>query len=267
MLGDISIPSSVPREVKNELYFIETTKAERTNVMSRMKWILFAVICVVVLGGLTWFAKKDSVDVSSLDPAKVVAADDKSIGDQVYGKKDAKVVVVEYGDFQCPGCGGAFPQLKTIKETYKDSIAFVFRNFPLTNIHPNALAAATAAEAAGLQGKFWEMHDKLYESQSAWSDTDSSKRTDVFAGYAQDIGLNVEQFRRDLSDPKISDKIRRDQGLAKKVGADSTPTITVGGEKVSSDVTSDLVNAKGEKLTGLIDAALKAAGVELPSRP
>ena len=95
--------------------------------MTRSRWIIFAVLCVAVLGGLVLFSKKDSVDVSNLDPAKAVSETETAIGDQVYGNKAAKVVLIEYGDFQCPGCGGAFPQLQTIKELYKDKIAFMFR--------------------------------------------------------------------------------------------------------------------------------------------
>lgn len=235
--------------------------------MTRSRWIIFVLICIVTLGGLVLFSKKDSVNVDSLDPAKAVSETATEIGDQVYGNKASEVVLIEYGDFQCPGCAGAFPQLKTIKEAYKEQIAFIFRSFPLTAIHPNSLAASTAAEAAGLQGKFWQMHDKLYENQNAWSTIDASKRTDIFAGYAQDIGLNVEQFKTDLSDPKVTAKISRDRALGNKLGVDSTPTVYLGGTKLTEEETSDLVQANGEKLMDKLDAALKAAGVEPPKRP
>lgn len=234
--------------------------------MTRSRWIIFVLICIVTLGGLVLLSKKDSVDVASLDPAKAVSETTTEIGDQVYGNKASKVVLIEYGDFQCPGCAGAFPQLKKIKETYKEQIAFIFRNFPLTAIHPNALAASTAAEAAGLQGKFWQMHDKLYENQNAWSAIDASKRTDIFAGYAQDLGLNVDQFKTDLSDPKVTAKISRDRALGNKLGVDSTPTVYLGSTKLTEEETSDLVQAEGEKLMDKLDAALKAAGVEPPKR-
>lgn len=234
--------------------------------MTRSRWIIFILICVVTLGGLILLSKKDSVNVDTVDPSKAVSETTTEIGDQVYGNKASKVVLIEYGDFQCPGCGGAYPQLKTIKETYKDQIAFIFRNFPLTAIHPNALAAATAAEAAGLQGKFWEMHNKLYENQTAWSEIDASKRTSIFTGYAEDIGLNVDQFKTDLSDPKIVAKINRDRAFGKKLNVDSTPTLYVNDSKLSSDETTDLVQASGEKLMKKLDAALKAVGVEPPKR-
>lgn len=211
-------------------------------------------------------SKKDNVDVSGQDPMKVVAGTSTSIGDHTFGKTDAKVVVTEYADFQCPACGAAHPQIKTIRELYKDTVLFVFRNFPLTTIHPNALAASTAAEAAGLQGKFWEMHDKLYETQDDWSSIDSAKRTDVFTGYAKDLGLNVEQFKTDLSDSRVSDKISRDRALATRLNVDSTPTVYVGSEKADKAVINELVQEKGEQVMKKLDAALKAAGVTPPTR-
>lgn len=234
--------------------------------MTRSRWIIFALICVATIGGLILLSKKDAVDVNDLDPSKAVSESETSIGDHVYGNKSSQVVLIEYGDFQCPGCGGAFPQLKTLKETYEGEIAFIFRNFPLTSIHPNALAASTAAEAAGLQGKFWEMHDRLYENQIAWSTIDPSKRSDVFVGYAEDIGIDAEKFKNDLSDPKIAAKISRDRAIASKLGVNSTPTLYLGNEKLSEEEVSDLIQGTGEKLRNKIGAKLKAAGVEAPKR-
>lgn len=224
------------------------------------------LVCIVTLGGLVLFSKKDSVNVNEIDPSQAVSETATAIGDQVYGDKSSKVVLIEYGDFQCPGCAAAYPNLKQIKETYKDQIAFIFRNFPLTAIHPNALAASTAAEAAGLQGKFWEMHDKLYENQDAWGTIEASKRTDIFAGYASDIGIDVNQFKEDLGDPKIAAKISRDRALGQKLNVDSTPTIYLGSTKLTDEETTDLVQKDGQKLMDKLDAALKAAGVEPPKR-
>ena len=234
--------------------------------MDRTRWIIFIVIAVVTLGGLVLLTRQEKVDVSSADPAKAVSETQSAIGDQVYGNKASEIVLIEYGDFQCPGCEGAYAQIKTIKEEYKDQIAFIFRNFPLTTIHPNALAASTAAEAAGLQGKFWEMHDKLYENQSAWSTVDASKRTGVFTGYAKDIGLDTDKFTADLKDPRISAKIRRDQAFGKKLNVDSTPTIYLGSQKLTTEETTDLVQSDGKQLRDKIDAALKKAGIEVPAQ-
>lgn len=226
--------------------------------MTRTRWIVFIAICLLALGGLAFMSKKDAVDVGSTDATKIIASTDTAIGDHVYGDKDAKVMLVEYGDFQCPGCGGAYPQLKTIKEKYKSDIAFVFRNFPLTALHPNALAAAAAAEAAGLQGKFWEMHDKLFENQDSWSSATADQRDGIFAGYAEELGVNIEQYQTDLRSKKVSEKISRDQALGRKVKVNSTPSIYIGDKLISTDTNTELIQGTGSKLMGELDGAIKA---------
>lgn len=229
--------------------------------MDRTRWIIFGVICVVLLGGLILNKKSDDVDVSKMNPSKVITSDNKNaeIPDHIFGTTSKKVVLIEYGDFQCPGCGNLYPSLHPLKEKYKDQLTFVFRNFPLTSIHPNALAAATAAEAAGLQGKWWEYHDKLYENQNAWSDADINKRTDIFIAYAKDLGLDTTMFKKDLENKKIEQKIARDQALGKKIGASSTPTLVLNGKilpQESWDTSS--------KLEAVIVAAIKASGQTIP---
>lgn len=232
--------------------------------MNKLRWIIFGVICAGMLGGLVFLANKDKKDVSQLDPSKIVASTDTEIGDHVYGNKNSQVVLFEYGDFQCPSCASAFPQIKTIKEKYKSQIAFVFRNFPLTSIHPNALSAATSAEAAGLQGKFWEMHDALYLNQTSWSNASTSDRNTIFAEYAKTTGINLDQYNNDLMSKKVVDKIARDRALAKKLDLTSTPSMLVNNQKMSDEVISNLVSGDGSKLTAEIDKALKAVGVEPP---
>ena len=201
--------------------------------MTRTRWIIFAIVTTLIIGGLFFLPKPNRVDVSNTDPAKV--EQNTATADNVYGNKDAEVVLIEYGDFQCPGCGAAFPIVKGLKEKYKDDIAFVFRHLPLTSIHPNALAAATVAEAAGKQSKFWEMHDKLYENQQAWANLSAEQRTTTFEGYAKDIGLNVDQYNNDLSSEEISRKINRDRALAGKVNATSTPTFVLNGKNLEAN--------------------------------
>ncbi len=229
--------------------------------MDRTRWIIFAAICIVLLGGLILNKKSNDVNVDKINASKVVAGDKKetSIADHVFGSTAQKTVLIEYGDFQCPGCGSLYPGLHPLKEKYKEQLTFVFRNFPLTSIHPNALAAATAAEAAGLQGKWWEYHDMLYENQNAWSGADSSKRTDIFVGYAEKLGLNTATFKKDLESDKVAQKIARDQALGKKVGATSTPTLVLDGKILEQDKWSN-----SEKLENTIRDAIKASGQTLP---
>ncbi len=229
--------------------------------MDRTRWIIFAVICVVVLGVLVVNKKSDDVNVKNINAGKVITADKKEneIPDHTFGSTANKTVLIEYGDFQCPGCGSLYPGLKPLKEKYSEQLTFVFRNFPLTSIHPNALAAATAAEAAGLQDKWWEYHDMLYENQDAWSSADTTKRTDVFVEYAKQLGLNVDTFKKDLESDKIARKISRDQALGKKIGATSTPTLVLDSKLIAQDQWSST-----EKLENTIREAIKASGQTLP---
>ena len=232
--------------------------------MTRTRWIIFSIACVLLLGILVTNSKRDSIDVSKVDPAKVIVDGDGA--DHVYGKKDAKVVLIEYGDFQCPGCGVAYTQLKTIKEQYKDQIAFVFRNFPLTTLHPNALAAATAAGAAGEQGKFWEMHNLLYENQKAWESLSVTQRGDVFIGYAKQLGLNVDTFKNDMSSKAVANKIASDRAIGARVNVDSTPTLFLGNQKLSTTIVNSVVQSDGKLLTDKLDEAIKAAGGTVPTK-
>ncbi len=139
----------------------------------------------------------------------------------------AKVTIVEFGDYQCPACGAAHPTTKQIISNYGSKINFVFRNFPLTQ-HKNAQIAAEAAEASNEQGKFWEMHDKLYENQGNWSDVNTP--LDLFIGYAKDLGLNTDKFKNDFSTNKFADKINQDESDGVALGVNSTPTFFVNGE-------------------------------------
>lgn len=223
--------------------------------MSKKAWIIFVVICVAVLGSLVYASRKDKVDVGDIDQNKIIAAStaNGNIADHVFGNKDSKVVLIEYGDFQCPACGSAYPNLKEVSEKFKDKIAFVFRNNPLTSIHPNARAGSAAAEAAGLQGKYWEMHDILYEKQNEWSAADADKRLTFFESYAEQAGIkDMAKFRTDMASKAVNSKIDYDLALGKKIPVTGTPTILLEGKKIESDVWGDV-----DKLTKTVEDALK----------
>lgn len=222
--------------------------------MSNTRWFVFAAICIAIIAGVIFFAKPTSIDVSNVDPAKIETAG--PYADHVYGNKDAKVVLIEYGDYQCPGCGSAYPNVKVVTEKYKNDVAFVFRNLPLTSIHPNALAAAAAAEAAAKQGKFWEMHGRLFEAQNSWKDAGTAQRSQIFEGYARDLGLNLDTFRTDASGDAVAEKIAYDRALARKVGAASTPTFFINGKLLEGTSWSE--TSAFEKI---ITDALAQAGV------
>lgn len=230
--------------------------------MDRNRWLIFAGLCIAIVVGLVYMSNNEKVSVDTVDAFKITT--DQAINDHVYGKKDAKVVVFEYGDFQCPGCGGAFPNLQTIKETYKDSFAFVYRHFPLSAAHPHAFAAAAVSEAAAQQGKFWEMHDLLFQSQDSWKDLTAEQRQKTFEGYARQIGLDMGKFTTDVSSEKVSKKINFDRALGVKVGVNSTPSLYVNGKAVTDEIVSDLIQQKGDKFIKLINQEITKNGGSVP---
>ncbi len=161
---------------------------------------------------------------------------------------NAKVTLVEFGDFQCPACGASFPVVEQILQTYKGKINFVFRNYPLP-IHPNAMIAAEAAEAAGAQGKYFEMYQTLYANQSEWAD--SKNPMDSYLKYAKAIGINVDKFKSDVEAKKFESKIRKDQADGDSLAVQATPTFFINGQKQTGGLPYNEFQAK-------IDQALKA---------
>ncbi len=228
--------------------------------MSKKTWIIFAVIVVVILGGLVVLSRKDSVDVSNVNQAKLqgATAADGSIADHVTDLPKSKVTLIEYGDYQCPYCGEAYPQVKKLTTDYASKITFVFRNYPLSTLHPNAKAAAAAAEAAGLQGKYWEMHDKLYESQNDWSSLATDKRTAMFVSYAKEIGVkDTNKFTADMASDRVNKKIDFDLALGNKFGVTGTPTFELNGKQVPDSESQSLISGDGTAMRTAIDNLLK----------
>lgn len=153
-------------------------------------------------------------------------------GDHISGNSDAKVTFIEYADFECPACQyyslSVLPQLK---EEMGDRVRFVFRHFPLVSIHPNAIPAGRASEAAAKQGKFQEMYSLLFANQADWSRAEDPRAT--FVTYAEQIGLNVEQFATDYNNPEAEERVRRDLRGGESIGVDSTPSFYINGKKVT----------------------------------
>jgi protein-disulfide isomerase len=228
--------------------------------VNRIGWIIFSAIIVLGLGALIVYSRlsNPSADVASVDSNSIIAASDQNgqIGDHTLGKTDSKVVLIEYGDFQCPSCGGAHPQIKEIMEEYGDRVLFIFRNFPLTSIHPNARAAAGAVEAAGLQGKYWEMHNLVFERQSDWSNLSGTERTARFTAYAEELGLDKDKFVTDLSDEAINVKISFDQALGRKADVNATPSFYLNGEKLDTATANATVQGSSTELKALLDKKL-----------
>jgi protein-disulfide isomerase len=155
--------------------------------------------------------------MSILTPA--VSADDHPAGSD-----DAPLTLVEYGDYECPHCGAAHPIVQEIQRILGPNLRFVFRNFPLSQIHPHAQRSAEAAEAAAAQGEFWGMHDLLFENQDALEDTDLLR-------YAEALSLDRERFARELSSGVYADRVRRDFRSGVKSGVNGTPTFFINGAR------------------------------------
>lgn len=210
--------------------------------MSREAKILIAILVIVVGGMIALFAfggGGSSSTSQTTDSSKLVRENSHKQG-------SGSVTMVEFGDYQCPACGAAFPNIQQIQKEYDGKVTFVFRNFPLTTIHKNAMASSSAAEAAGLQGKFWEMHDKLYSTQDTWSE--SATAADTFVGYAQELGLDVEKFKTDVASQTVKDIIAKDQQDGNDLQIQATPTIYINGQKAD--------DFQVETLRKLIDAQL-----------
>jgi len=169
----------------------------------------------------------------------------------VRGNADAKVTLEEFGDFQCPSCGVFYKELRKTEDEFGPRLQVVFREFPLQPPHAHAVLAAQAAEAAGLQDRFWEMHDKLYENQSTWTDAKDVKA--VFVDYAKEMGLDTDRFTRDLDGDGVSKRITLDGIRGHALGVNGTPTVFVNGNSVKFELYTQ------EGLRDVINKALSGA--------
>ncbi len=151
-----------------------------------------------------------------------------SASNHVRGDSTSKISVIEYGDFQCPACGAYEPIVEQLTQQYGGRVAFAFRNFPLTQVHQDAEIAAQAAEAAALQGKYWEMHDLLYQKQTEWSNESAATVVGkYFDGYAKSLGLDVTKFDADIQSSAVMSKITADVASANAAAVDHTPTFFI----------------------------------------
>jgi len=199
-----------------------------------MKYIYIIVILIVIitLGYFGFKNKKEKIVPITQDNQEEI------IGWQ-RGNLESKVKLVEWSDFQCPACYYYFSILKELDNRFGDQILFEYRNFPLKQIHRNAMMAAISTEAAGVQNKFWEMYDKLFENQKDWSNMNKTKFEQTLAGYAEEIGLDVEKFKFDLVSKEIADKVEASYKFAIKNKIDSTPTFFLNDNKINNPRTID----------------------------
>lgn len=205
---------------------------------------LFAAIIlgtiVLVVGGI--FLLSRSATPTTVDTTLLERSDSHKLA-----SSSAKVTLVEFSDYQCPACGAFYPYVKQLTTDYKDKLAFVYRNFPLTAIHQNAELAAQAAEAAGLQGKYWEMHDMLFTKQQDWGESD--KAAEMFSEYAKTLGLDEQQFTKDLNSDTVKNIVAADVADGNSLGINQTPTFYLDGTKLTNFSSyQDFMNQVKEEL-------------------
>jgi protein-disulfide isomerase len=213
---------------------------------TELKIMIPIAVVVIAIGGYFVFKSGSSTPAAPLpaaDQSKLVHANS-----YMTGNINAKVTLVEFGDYECPSCGAAYQPIKDIVNQYSSNpnFNFVFRNFPLSTVHPNADISAEAAEAAGEQGKYWQMHDLLYENQGTWGDSASPMQ--YFLKYAQQLGLNVATFQTEVTAGKFEPVIQADVADGNAVGINATPTFFVNGVPIVGDQQSDITSAIAKDL-------------------
>jgi protein-disulfide isomerase len=225
---------------------------------------MIAILAVVILafGGLvTWsMMGSQSVDYGAYDITRTVAADDANgeIGDHVKGNPDAKVIIVEWGDFSCSHCAASNPTFMKIARDYGDKIGWIHRNFPLGG-YPNSLSVASAVEAAGWQGYYWEMAEAIFANQATWFNASESTRVDIYAEIFKRAvpDGDVDRMKSDMTDRRIAKKIDFDKNLGKIADIKGTPALFCDGELINGEIFGDET-----KFRQFINDKLVAAGEE-----
>ncbi len=227
-----------------------------------LPFLIIGTVLVIAVVAAFYLKRSASTPVTppTPTPASPVASNGTSTNNETtpemganpphtHGPADAPVTLEEFGDFECPPCGMLHPVLQTMEKEFGLRLRIVFREFPLVPTHVHALAAARTAEAAGLQGKFWEMHEMLYENQKTWHEAFDARP--IFEDYATKIGLNLEKFRSDSASEAVAQRIFLDGKRGHALGVTGTPTVFLNGREVPFE------SLPADKLRELIKAELK----------
>lgn len=226
--NDVQNPQNDREARKAEQAKNDRRRARKEKLMPILRMLGIAAVILGVIAGLIWIGESQDSNTSQPSPisGEVTAVDN------VKGPDTAQLTLIEYGDFQCPTCKAYAPVVTELLAQYPDDLRVVYRHFPLQSIHANATISSQAAEAAGAQGKFWEMHDLLFERQSDWSRLANPR--DVFATYAEELGLNVEQFRTDMDSKETKARVNADVRSGLGAGIQGTPTFYLNGEPLEN---------------------------------
>ena len=212
-----------------------------------LPFVIVIGIALTTLGSGTLLYRAKRQQLKNIPESESVLAKTNTDSAHIRGNPDAPVTLEEFGDFQCPPCGKFSEFVEELLKEYNPRLRLVFRNFPLSG-HEHAREAALAAEAAGLQGKFWEMHDTLYREQETW--TKAPNVRELFESYAGTIGLDVDQFKKDMDGDKARERVDSDRALADFLGVKATPTLFINNRPV------DPKDKNPEGVRAAINAAL-----------
>lgn len=192
-----------------------------------LKWIILIggfAIFIAAFGFIVFLIKQDQSKPITLSPTGYVR-----------GASNAKVTLVEFGDLQCPACKAYEPFVRQLSHDFKGKMKLVYKNFPLTSVHPNALLAAEAAVSAGNQGKFWEMHDWLYDNQDSWAELSGPDAKTKITDAAKSLKLNMVQFELDINSGKTKDTVMKTENEGITVGVSATPTFYLDDKKIENN--------------------------------
>jgi protein-disulfide isomerase len=225
-------------------------------------FLIIGVVLAAVIAGIALMSRSNNANTAAQQtpqntlPANTTAPPRTPLpgapNPHARGGEHAAVMLEEFSDFQCPACGGLDPGLRRISKDYGERVRWVFRNFPLS-MHKYAFIAARAAEAAGAQGKFWEMHDAIYDHQDDW--VNAPEPRDLFATYATQLGLDVQKFKADLDRQDLADRIKADYERGVSLNVRGTPTIYLDGRELMPGKLPTEADIRRE-----IDAALNPSG-------
>ena len=215
-------------------------KSNNRNNSGLPTLIIAGVLLVAVIGGWWLYSSSKTIPNKppgnrplpspSVQPTPMISKDPGAQPAHFKGSQNAPVVIEEFSDFQCPTCGAMHPVFNDITATYGSRVKFVFRHFPLSQLHPNAYDAAVASEAAGLQGKFWEMQNLIFQNQQRWSPAPNARA--LFESYAGTLGLDVEKFKTDMSGLAAKGRVEADMQRGRSLNVNSTPTILINNKLV-----------------------------------
>jgi predicted DsbA family dithiol-disulfide isomerase len=231
------------------------------NNKSSLPIAIIGLVALVAIGLGAWFylgSKKDPGTVSNTTPKS-----EKNWGEVfskappgaspawAKGSPTAAVIIEEFADFQCPTCGVMHPKVNEVRNAFGDRVKIIFRQFPLTQTHPHAYDAACAAEAAGLQGKFWEMQNMIFTNQQSWAN--SANARPIFTDYAKTLGLNVEKFSDDMIGLTVKNRVDADLQRGRAIGVTSTPSFYINNKPLGTNL--DALRATVEKALQEVEGA------------